>query len=181
MDNIGDFAEQLVLGEVNDVQSGKTLHPSQSVQEGLAPAGKDIQRIEVPDSFMQEVLGEQYVSQNPVIEEAAEIPELVWTDPDGNDPDPEPQSLTEETAKQLVPLLEEVKGLLKEMSMAMTGTGNLGVNMAGPQKDSDSWESMEKRYGYKPSKKSKVPGDTTKKAVLKASIRNKLSKRNETY
>ena len=128
MDNIGDFAEQLVLGEVNNVQSGKSLPPSQNIQEGMAPAGKDIQRTQVPDSFMQEILGDKYVSKNPVIEEA-EIPELVWTDPDGN---------------------------------------------------SDSWESMEKSYGYKPTKKPNLRGDSTKKAVLKASIKNRLSKRNET-
>jgi len=179
MDNIGDFAEQLVLGEVSNVQNGKALPPSQRIQEGLAPAGKDIQRTQVPDSFMQEILGDKYVSKAPVIEEA-EIPELVWTDPDGHDPEPEPQSLTEETAQQLVPLLEEVKGLLKEMTAAVTGSGNIGISIAGPQKDSDSWESMEKRYGYKSTKKADLPGDSTKKAVLKASIKNRLSKRNET-
>ena len=179
MDNIGDFAEQLVLGEVSNVQSGKSLPPSQIIQEGMAPAGRDIQRTEVPDSFMQEVLGDKYVSKAPVIEEA-EMPELVWTDPEGSEPEPESQVLTEETAQQLIPLLEEVKGLLKEMTAAGTGSGNLGINLAGPQKKSDSWESMEKSYGYKPTKKPILPGDSTKKEVLKASIRNRLSKRNET-
>jgi hypothetical protein len=184
MDNIGDFAEQLVLGEVNSVQTGKALPPSQRVQEGLAPAGKDIQRTQVPDSFMQEILGEQYTPKAaPVSEEATAIPELVWTDAEGNESEPEPQALTEQTAQQLVPLLEEVKGLLKEMSAAMTGTGNIGVNMAGPQKGSGdtSYEKLEKSYGYKSTKKPTLRGDSTKKAVIKASIRNRLSKRNETY
>jgi len=179
MDNIADFAEQLVLGEVTNVQSGKSLPPSQSIQEGMAPAGRDIQQTKVPDSFMQEILGDKYVSKAPVIEEA-EMPELVWTDPEGSEPEPESQVLTEETAQQLIPLLEEVKGLLKEMTAAGTGSGDLGINMAGPQKKSDSWESMEKSYGYKPTKKPSLPGDSTKKAVIKASIKNILSKRNET-
>ena len=175
MDTISDFAESLVLNEVSKVQSGKALPPSQSLQEGMAPAGRDIQRTKVPESFMQEVLGDRYVSKTPVIEEA-EIPELVWTDPEGNDPDPAPQPLTEETAQQLVPLLEEVKNLLKEMTAAGTGSGNIGVNLGGTTKDSESWEKVEKGYGYKAAKSSKRAGDSTKKAILKASIRNRFSK-----
>ena len=181
MDNIIDFAEQLVLGEVSNVQTGRSLPPSQRIQEGLAPAGKDIQRIQVPDSFMQEILGENFHPQDtPTVQE---IPELVWEDPPQEAAPVNPEVLTEQTAQQLVPLLEEVKDLLKEMSAAVTGTGNTGVNMAGPQKGSGnkSYEELEKSHGYISSKKPTLSGDSTKKAVLKASIRNRLSKRNETY
>jgi hypothetical protein len=87
-----------------------------------------------------------------------------------------PVSLTEETAQQLIPLLEEVKGLLKEMSMAATTSGQIGTNLAGPQ-DDESFEKVEKSYGYKKSTRSKMSGDSTKKAILKSSIANKLKRK----
>ena len=111
MESISNFAESLVLNQVNSVQEGKELPPNAQPQQGLAPAGKDIRGIDVPDSFMQEILGEQYVPQDPP--PADSMPELVWTDPNSEEEPQAPQSLTEETAQQLVPLLEEVKSLLK--------------------------------------------------------------------
>ena len=175
MESISNFAESLVLNQVNSVQEGKELPPNAQPQQGLAPAGKDIRGIDVPDSFMQEILGEQYVPQDPP--PADSMPELVWTDPNSEEEPQAPQSLTEETAQQLVPLLEEVKSLLKEMSAAVTSSGQLGMNLAGPQKDNESWEKIEKSHGYKTSKPSSLPGDS-KKNVLKQSIRAKL-KRNK--
>ena len=174
MDNIGSFAENLVLNQVNSVREGKELPPSAQPQAGLAPAGRDIRGVEVPDSFMQEILGEQYTPQNS--EPVDSITELVWTDPNGEEEPQAPQALTEETAQQLVPLLEEVKGLLKEMTAAMTSSGSIGVNLAGPQKEKDSWASMEKQYGYKPTLPPTLPGDS-RKSVLKQSIKSKLKRR----
>ena len=169
MDSIGDFAENLILNQVGNIKEGKELPPSAG-SNGLAPAGRDISKVKVPDSFMTELLGEAYHPQDtPAVEE---IPELVWEQPEEAQ---SPQALTEETAQQLVPLLEEVKSLLKEMTAATTSSGSIGVNMAGPQKCDDSWEAMEKRYGYKSSKASKLPGDS-RKEVLKSAIRSKLRK-----
>ena len=170
MQSIGDFAENLINEQIGGIKSGKQLPPSQS--NGMTPAGKDISNVEVPDSFMKEVLGEAFHPQDtPAVEE---IPELVWEEP----AEPQaPQSLTEETAQQLVPLLEEVRDLLKEMG---TTAGMMGVNLGGPGKDNESWEKMEKGYGYKKSKASNLPnlsGKKTKKQILKQSIRNKLKKR----
>ena len=170
MDNIGNFAESLVLEQINNVQAGKELPPSAQPQKGPAPAGKDIRGVDVPDSFMKEILGEAYASQDAPSVDA--VPELVWTDPNGEEEIQESQALTEETAQQLVPLLEEVKNLLKEM----TTTGMLGVNLAGPQKKEDSWASQEKSYGYKSSTPSKLSGDS-RKTVLKNSIKSKLKNR----
>jgi hypothetical protein len=138
----------------------------------MTPAGKDISNVEVPDSFMKQILGEAHNPQDtPAVDE---IPELVWEQPE----EPQaPQSLTEETAQQLVPLLEEVRDLLKEMG---TTAGMMGVNLAGPGNDENSYEKLEKGYGYIKAKPSKLPnlsGKKSKKAILKASIRNKLKKK----
>ena len=166
MESIGDFAEKLILNQVGSIKEGTEVPPSAQAN-GMAPAGKDISKVKVPDSFMKEVLGESFHPQDTPAEDV--IPELVWA---GDEDQPSVQSLTEETAQQLVPLLEEVRDLLKEMTTA----GSLGVNMAGPQKDDESWAAMEKSYGYKPTKKPTLPGDS-RKAVLKQSIRAKLKNR----
>jgi len=164
MHSIGDFAERLINEQVGNIREGKQLPPTHSV--GSAPAGRDVSKVTVPDAFMKEILGESFTPQETPTTDS--IPELVWSDSE------EPkasQALTEETAQQLVPLLEEVKSLLKEMTTA----GMMGVNMGGTTKDSESWEKMEKSYGYKSSKSSKLPGDSRKK-VLKSAISAKLRK-----
>mgnify|MGYP003624747149 FL=1 len=169
MDSISDFAENLILNQVENIREGKELPPT-AEGNGLTPAGRDISKVKVPDSFMTELLGEAYHPQE--TPPAKEIPELVWQDPEESEEAKTPQSLTEETAQQLVPLLEEVKSLLKEMTTA----GMMGVNLGGTSKDSESWEKVEKGNGYKASKASKLPGDSRKK-VLKSAISAKLRKR----
>ena len=129
MDSIGDFAENLILESVADVKQGKALPPT-SKGSGLAPAGIDISETRVPDSFMKELLGENFHPQEGPTAET--IPELVWTD-DKLEEKPSLETLTESTAQQLVPLLEEVRNLLKEMTAATTGTGHIGCNLAGPE------------------------------------------------
>ena len=162
MHSIGDFAEQLISQKVGNIKEGKELPPSQT--SDLPAAGKDISNIKVPDTFMKEVLGESYHPQD--IPATNTVPELVWTEPE----EPKtPGVLTEETAQQLLPLLGEVRDLLKEMTTA----GMMGVNLAGPQKDDTSWEKVEKKAGYLTAK----AGAKTRKQVLKQSIRSKLRKK----
>lgn len=162
MNSIGDFAEQLILNQTQSIREGKEL-PPQAKANGMAPAGRDISNVEVPDDFMRQVLGESFHPQETPASEA--IPELVWSDAE---PEQAPKSLTEETAQQLVPLLEEVRDLLKEMSTA----GNMGVNMAGPQKDDGCIGKTEKKYGYISARPA-----NSKKDILKQSIKSKLKRR----
>lgn len=163
MDSISDFAENLILNQVNDIREGKELPPIVG-GNGLTPAGRDISKVKVPDSFMTELLGEAYHPQDAPPAEG--IPELVWTDSEESEEPKAPQSLTEETAQQLVPLLEEVKSLLKEMCTA----GMMGANLGGPAKGDDSWEQVEKGNGYKTPK-------TSRKDILKTAIKGKLKNR----
>lgn len=162
MDSISGFAESLILNEVNDIATGKATLPAPGGQN-LAPAGRDITNVEVPSSFMKQVLGENYHPHDTQPTEG--IPELVWSEPEEA---PTPTVISEQTVEELIPLLQEVKGLLIEM----TTCGMMGVNMAGPEKASTSWAATEKEYGYTTPKKSK-----TRKNVLKQSIRAKLKKK----
>lgn len=166
MESIGDFAANLILNQVGSIKEGKELLPGSS-NNGLAPAGKDISNIKVPDSFMHEILGESFYPQDTPTTDS--IPELVWSDSEEpKTPPQDPQVLTEETAQQLLPLLMEVKNLLQEM----TTTGSIGVNMAGPQRDSDPWTRVTRRHGYLTAKPAQ-----TRKQVLKQAIRSKLRKK----
>lgn len=166
MNSIGDFAEQLILNQTKSIKEGKEL-PPQAKANGLAPAGRDISNVEVPDTFMREVLGESFHPQDTPA--ADSIPEIVWSDAEPEQPT---QSLTEETAQQLVPLLEEVRDLLKEMSAAATTTGQIGTNMAGSQKSDSCIGKEEKKYGYISARPAK-----SKKDILKQSIKSKLKRR----
>ena len=123
MKSIGDFAESLILGEVADVASGKAIHPKASVSEqSLPPAGKDISKVKVPESFRKQILGESY---QPVEEPEEVVEELVQ----------EGEMITEETAQEMVSLLKDVRNLLSEMmTMGTTSAGSIGVNLAGPTK-----------------------------------------------
>ena len=114
MESIGDFAENLISEELQSVHSGKALPPSMSSnQHNLAPAGKDIQGIQVPDEFMQQVLGEAYTPRK----KATPISES------SDEPINENTSLlTEDTANELISLLSDVKGLLSEMMTAAATT-----------------------------------------------------------
>jgi hypothetical protein len=121
MKSIGDFAESLILGEVADVASGKASHPKASVSEqSLPPAGKDISKVKVPESFRKEILGESY---QPVEEPEEVVEEVVQ----------EGEMITEETAQEMVSLLKDVRNLLSEMmTMGTTSAGSICVNLAGP-------------------------------------------------
>ena len=161
MNSIGDFAESLILGNVEDIKKGKSLPPkleeAKTASSG-APA-KDVSQIKVPDEMMQQILGEGFHPQDTPPAEG--IPELVWEQPEEEEATPqEPSYLTEGTGQQLVSLLEEVKGLIDDLK-EMTTCGMIGTNMAGPV--TDPMKNSAKGY-RKP----------TRSSVLKNSIRRKL-------
>ena len=109
VNSIGDFAESLILGQVEDIKQGKSLPPKLEEAKATANApAKDISNIEVPNEMMREILGEGFHPQD--TPPAETMPELVWNQPE---PEPEPQVITEETAQELISLVEEVKGNYK--------------------------------------------------------------------
>ena len=154
MGSIGDFAESLVLGSVQGIQEGKELPPSAGGGKP-SPGTPDIRNTRIPDSFMSQVLGEQYVSQQEeeVIEEET-VEEGIFE---------QPSIITESQASEMIDLLREVKGLLQEM----TTTGSLGTNMSGqsPKQYDKSCKDEEKRKGYKPATASSILRDNLKKRL----------------
>ena len=158
MDSIGDFAESLILGQVEDIKKGKSLPPKLEEAKATANApAKDISNVQVPDEMMRQILGEGFHPQD--TPPAETMPELVWDEPEP-EPEPEPTIITEETAQELVSLLEEVRGMVSDLK-EMTTCGMLGVNMAGPVAD--------------PMKKSaKGYRKPTRSSILKDSIRRKI-------
>ena len=152
MNSIGDFAENLILGQVEDIQKGKSLPPKLEEAKATAAApAKDISNIKVPDEMMQDILGEGFHPQDTPPTES--LPELVWDEPE---PAPKPTVITEETAQELVSLLEEVRGMISDLR-EMTTAGMMGVNLGGPAADPMS-----------PHKKK------AKKAVLLQKIRKRI-------
>ena len=175
MESISKFAEALIDQELTSIQEGKSVAPSTTTGSSpLAPAGKDIRSINVPDSFMQQVLGESFTPQNtPTVDT---IPEIVWTDSETEDAlaiaQSRPEMLAESTAQELIPLLMEVRSLLQEMTTA----GMLGSNMAGAKTIDRSFEKIEASYGYKKPKKAKK-SKLSRKQILKRSIKSKIKKK----
>ena len=114
MKSISDFAESLILGEVQDIQEGKAVSPSMATNTPqAAPAGKDIRDVKVPNSFMQEVLGEEFVPslQEEVLPEPEEEEVIHLEEPQENNS----LVISEGTINELVVLLKEVKELLSEL------------------------------------------------------------------
>ena len=135
MKSIGDFAASLIQGEVEAIKEGKELPPALRTK-APSPQVPDLRSVEVPDTFMKEVLGEQFVpdeSKPELVEEVEEIEEEVYE---------VPSIISEEQASEMISLLREVKGLLKEMTM----TGNLGVNL-GASPDPAKREERKNGYG----------------------------------
>ena len=178
MDSISKFAEALIGKELESIHEGRSLAPStNTVTSPLVPAGKDIRDVSVPDSFMQQILGESFSPQNTPAAET--IPEIVWTDSEAEEKlaatNSSPEMLAESTAQELIPLLMEVRSLLQEM----TSAGMLGTNMAGARTIDRSFEKIEASYGYKKPKKAKKAkkAKKTRKQILKSSIRSKIKKK----
>ena len=166
MKSIGDFAENLILNQTQNIQEGKELPPNLADAQAKsgAPAGRDISNVDVPDDFMKQVLGEGFHPQD--TPPAESMPEIVWTDSDQEEEQkPTPQTLTEETAQQLVPLLEEVRDMLKEMmTVGTTTTGQVGPNV-GPA-PSDPMGKEERDNGYVRLSSSKPKRKPTSKQKL---------------
>lgn len=164
MNSVGDFAESLILGQVEDIKQGKSLPPK--LQEAKATANaptKDISNIEIPDEMMHQILGEGFHPQDAPPAEA--MPELVWDEPE--EEVSEPEIITEDTGKALISLLEEVKGMISDLK-EMTTAGMIGVNLGGPCKD--PMKGSEKGYITPLSAKPL----NSRKAILKQSIKRRF-------
>lgn len=120
MDSLSNFAESLILGEVEGRSQGKsTLGPQP------APGMVDISETSIPADMLRQVLGEEAIPEEPVeAVEEEEVEEVV-------EESTQTTLLTEETAQEMVTLLSEVRDLLQEM--CGTGVGSLGVNMGGAE------------------------------------------------
>lgn len=151
MKSISDFAEDLILAEVQGITEGKLAPPSMATNTpAAAPAGKDIREIKVPESFMHEVLGEDFIpsAQEEELVNVEELPEEVPEEPNS-------LMISEGKVDELLVLLQEVKELLSEMTMGTTSTGQIGVNLGGPGKGSK----LKPQKGYATSIKSTLPGN----------------------
>lgn len=127
MDSIGNFAEKLISEQLNSIQEGKALPPSRDTSMPVGdPAGRDIRNVDVPESLMSEILGEAYTPPRRPQQKSKEKPQKIIEEVVDD-----PQLLTEETGAELLSLLHEVKGMLSEMTAAMTSSGNIGINLAG--------------------------------------------------
>ena len=126
MNSISSFAEDLILQDIQEVKEGKALPPA--LRDTMPkPDGKDIRNTKVPETFMQQVLGEEYVpSSDPDPEIIEEASEFFGT---------EPTEVIEEDFQSIIlevrELLKEVKGILTEI----TTVGRLGVNLGGKSED----------------------------------------------
>jgi len=112
--NIGDMAESIMN------QGGRTPVATEYSQPVNAPVDTfgdqmDISNVEVPDSFMQKLLGED---SSPAKTEVQE----------------EPQSVENDILSILYEEIQELKGMVSEMKTLITeqsGVGGLGVGMVG--------------------------------------------------
>ena len=134
MDSIGDFAASLIQGDIEAIREGKQPSPrrDRSTPE-VSPAQKDISQVEVPEGFMKSLLGEEYNPNPWPSEELAEYeePEAEPSSPLTGEPLPTASLLTESQGNEIIDLLLEVKGLIKEMTGTFSGA--LGSNFAGPE------------------------------------------------
>jgi len=139
MDSISSFAENLILQDIQEVRDGKALPPSLR-ESSPEPDTRDIRNTSVPESFMQQVLGEDY-KEEPSEEEEPQVleeeSEFFGT------------ALVEEEPEDLYSVMLEIRSLLREMhtyihesglavpaSMAgATGTGKIGVSLADTDED----------------------------------------------
>ena len=164
MDSIGDFAASLIEGDIKSIREGKDVSPRMDRNTPkVDPNQRDIRNVDVPDDFRKAVLfGESYnpnPNPNPwpseldQYEEPEEQPSNALT----GEPLPSASLLTESQGNEIIDLLLEVKGLIKEM----TGTfsGDSGINLAGPAATT-------------PKRRKKK----SRKDVLKESLRSKISR-----
>jgi hypothetical protein len=159
MKGIGDFAASLIEEDIQQIKTGKALPPRRDKNSPKVEANqRDISEVEVPEDFRKAVLfGESY-NPNPWPSqelEQYEEPEVEPTNALTGEPLPSAGLLTESQGNEIIDLLLEVKGLIKEMTGTFSGMG--GVNFAGPE-------------ATKPKSKRKK----SRKDVLKESLRSKV-------
>ena len=151
MDSIGSFAESLILNEVKEVEDGKILPPTLR-SSSPDPSAKDIRNVAVPDTFMQQVLGEEYTPSPATI-----LPE------EKKEEDPTPPS----PSKSMDQLVEEFAGVVSQAQNIldeMTAVGSLGVaGMASSKPDP-----------FKDNKKKKKDKDTL--SLLRKKIRKNVKR-----
>ena len=140
MQGIGNFAESLILGELEAPQKKKATNES---------SWGDIRDVEVSDSF-----------RNQLIESAtSEDPNSVAISLDNEGPEevpiaePTPIADVESSSEDLVKRLESLLSEFKEVLSEITTTGMLGVNLSPP----------------KETKKKKSAGKKKLKLVIKGS------------
>ena len=166
MNSIADFAENLILNQVEDIKNGKSLSPkleeAKASSQG-APA-KDVSQIEVPVEMMRQILGEGFHPQDSPTVEA--MPELVWTEPNPEpEPAPEPAIISEETVRDLLSLVEEVRAMVADLKeMTGTSSGSIGINLGPPCEDPMKGKTSK---GY-------LSPRRNRKNALKEAIRSKL-------
>jgi len=145
MDSIGSFAEDLILQDLQEVKEGKALPPALR-DASPEPDSRDIRNTTVPESFMQQVLGEEY-NEEPSEEEPQVLEEesaFFGT---------EPTEVIEEDFQSIIlevrELLKDVKGILTEM----TSAGMIGTNLAGNSEDTQHKKLLKILKNRKRSKK----------------------------
>jgi hypothetical protein len=139
--SVGDLAAQIMAQ--GDSQGTPAPNAAPMLPNSTDPlvvenqSSLDISNVEVPDDFMNSILGgtvptpQPQPTPQPLVEAVA--------------PTPTPQPLNE--VNDLCLLVQEVRDLLTEVRGAlveMTAVGSLGVNMAGPGKKTDDDEEEEK-------------------------------------
>ena len=150
MDSIAKFATELMQEQV---AQGNPATPVTSNVD--AP---DISHVEVPDSFMDQILGEETAPKPKEEKAEVEVQEQEQEEKPASTP------LTEETAQRLIESLDKLTNQLNEM----TTTGSIGVNLAGPTHDQEVDRANRER-GYETPK--------SRKETLKGKFRERLKAR----
>jgi hypothetical protein len=114
MGGVGDFAEMLINQQI--------AGSSPSVQRASNVKQRDIRNVEVPNDLMRDILSESFDVESPVTEETIEEPVQSIN---------EDILLTENTAKELIHSIQDLKDILVEMCAA----GSMGVNLGNPAPD----------------------------------------------
>ena len=138
---IGDFAASLMESGAVTSKVEPKPNPAAPKQVQEAPQ-KDISDVEVPDNLINSVLSNSFG-----------VPQQTHQVAEERDNTPAPQQQLNE---RVVVLKEELKdtilkltGIITEM-LEMTGTGAIGVNLAGPQADpfKDEEKKRKKKRGH---------------------------------
>ena len=124
--NIGDFAESLINGDVKGIQEGKA--PVSVDQTWSEPNQRDITGVSVPDQFSQSVLEESFnVTPDPSTQKPVPITETQVLFGSTHE--------YESLLQRFNTIMEEAQSILEVFTGAGggpgTSSGNLGTNFAG--------------------------------------------------